>query len=98
MLPLNSRATSERIGRYRLRCEGEPLIKRHELRSFALAIAFFVALAVVSQALAGDGKKDWVMIGHDPANSRNQPKEKEIDASNVGRLTLKWVATTTGDV
>ena len=64
------------------------MVKRQKLRTLAVAVAFFAALALVSQALAGDWKKEWVTIGHDPANSRNQPQEKEIDPSNVGGLTL----------
>ena len=57
-----------------------------------------LALAVVAQAVAGDGKKDWATIGHDPANTRNQPFEHKIKPANVDRLAPKWVATTTGDV
>ncbi len=40
----------------------------------------------------------WRMIGHDPANTRNQPFEHGIKPANVSRLALKWAATTTGDV
>src|SRR6185312_7246919 len=40
----------------------------------------------------------WPMIGHDPANSRNQPAEHAIGPSTVRTLVPKWVATTTGDV
>src|SRR5262245_28886786 len=46
----------------------------------------------------GDGEFDWPMIGHDPANTRNQPFERRIRPGNAHRLMLKWVATTTGDV
>jgi polyvinyl alcohol dehydrogenase (cytochrome) len=70
---------------------------KRRLRRFALAAAL-AALAVVSQAVAGDGNKDWVMIGHDPENSRSQPSERELGPSNVNQLTQKWVATTAGDV
>jgi len=41
---------------------------------------------------------DWPMIGHDPANTRNQPFERRITPRNVGRLWPKWVSTTAGDV
>src|SRR5258705_7225877 len=40
----------------------------------------------------------WRMIGHDAANTRNQPFEHRIKPANVSRLALKWTATTTGDV
>jgi polyvinyl alcohol dehydrogenase (cytochrome) len=38
------------------------------------------------------------MIGHDPADTRNQPFEHIIGPSNVHRLAVKWIASTTGDV
>src|SRR5262245_35937599 len=64
----------------------------------ALGVAF-AAFAVTARPLAnGDDERDWPMIGHDPANSRNQPFEHRIRPDNVHRLALKWVATTTGDV
>jgi polyvinyl alcohol dehydrogenase (cytochrome) len=44
------------------------------------------------------GGPDWVMSGHDSANSRNQPFEQEIGPANASRLALKWSATTAGDV
>jgi polyvinyl alcohol dehydrogenase (cytochrome) len=40
----------------------------------------------------------WPTIGHDPANTRNQPLERRISRKNVHRLSPKWVANTTGDV
>src|SRR5262245_20239266 len=62
---------------------------------FALAAAF----AMSARPLAdGDSEFDWPMIGHDPANTRNQPFEHRIRPGNAHRLALKWVATTTGDV
>ncbi len=64
----------------------------------ALAVILLAALAAASATFAKDGGHDWPMIGHDPANTRNQPFERDIDASNVSDLTLKWVATTAGDV
>jgi hypothetical protein len=38
------------------------------------------------------------VIGHDPADSRNQPFEHHIGPASVRTLVPKWVATTTGDV
>ena len=43
-------------------------------------------------------RPEWLTIGHDPANTRNQPFERRIKPANVNRLALKWMATTTGDV
>jgi polyvinyl alcohol dehydrogenase (cytochrome) len=44
------------------------------------------------------GGAEWASIGHDPANTRDQPDEHIINTSNVSQLAPKWVATTTGDV
>src|SRR4051794_1352235 len=68
------------------------------LRKGALVAGAILALAVVAQAVARDGKQDWATIGFDAANSRNQPFDHRIKPPNVSRLALKWVATTTGDV
>src|SRR5262245_9310985 len=43
-------------------------------------------------------RHDWPMIGHDPANTRDQPFEHRIGPTNVHRLATKWVATMAGDV
>jgi polyvinyl alcohol dehydrogenase (cytochrome) len=40
----------------------------------------------------------WRMIGRNSKNSRNQPFEHSIRKTNVGRLAVKWTASTTGDV
>src|SRR5205814_189902 len=62
-------------------------------------VATFAAFAATARPLAnGDSEFDWPMIGHDPANTRNQPFEHSIRPGNAYRLALKWVATTTGDV
>jgi polyvinyl alcohol dehydrogenase (cytochrome) len=71
---------------------------RSASRRVALAIATLAALAGATQVLASSSGHDWPMIGHDPANTRNQPFEHKIKPSNVSRLAPKWVATTTGDV
>src|SRR5215467_1462927 len=69
------------------------------VRKTVLAIGLLAALAGVARTWAAvEGGPDWRMIGHDSTNTRNQPFEKTIDPSNVNRLTLKWKATTTGDV
>src|SRR5262245_421476 len=65
---------------------------------FAL-VTMSVAFAVTARPLAdGDSEFDWPMIGHDPANTRNQPFDHRIRPGNAHRRALKWGATTTGDV
>ena len=41
---------------------------------------------------------DWGTIGNDATNSRSQPFEHTIDPANAGRLGVKWIASTAGDV
>ena len=66
-------------------------------RTLALACLAVVALVATAQTFAGDGG-DWTTYGHDPANTRNQPDERDITPANASQLALKWVATTSGDV
>ncbi len=40
----------------------------------------------------------WLMSGHDFANSRSQPAEVRINPANVHSLAVKWVFTTGADV
>jgi len=62
-------------------------------------VAVVVALAgAASMHATVGGGPEWRMIGHDSANTRNQPFEHEIGPANVGGLAVKWIATTTGDV
>ena len=88
-----------------------PFGPRSRFRTVAFALALLAALAGAPTTFArddgkGQGKDEhdrahrpkWRMIGHDPANSRNQPFEHRIRPANVDRLALKWTATTTGDV
>jgi len=65
-----------------------------------LIIALFAILAgaVTIVATGHAGRADWTTIGHDAANSRNQPLERTIGRHNVDRLLPKWIAQTTGDV
>jgi outer membrane protein assembly factor BamB len=65
------------------------------VRAGGLAPLGVAALAVASQAVASG---DWATIGHDPADSWNQPFEHQISPAKVSRLAPKWVATTTSDV
>lgn len=63
-------------------------------RRFGIVLA---ASAVALLAAAGSVlAKDWAMFGVDATNSANN--STAVDASNVGRLTPKWVFTTGGDV
>jgi polyvinyl alcohol dehydrogenase (cytochrome) len=40
----------------------------------------------------------WSMGGHDFQNTRSNPVQKTVSASNASRLATKWAATTHGDV
>jgi polyvinyl alcohol dehydrogenase (cytochrome) len=76
------------------------MFSRAHARFPKLAVAFVLlaTLAAVPATFARDGGRDWTTIGRDAENTRNQPFEHRIDASNVSGLALKWVATTAGDV
>jgi polyvinyl alcohol dehydrogenase (cytochrome) len=81
------------------RHDGQSGGSRPPLSRLALVFALLAAFAGTARLLATvGGGLDWRMIGHDPANSRNQPFEHRIRPGNVHRLALKWVATTAGDV
>jgi len=71
-----------------------------------LAASIAAAAGVVRIAAAHEDRdaddrhthhRGWPMIGHDPADTRNQPFERIIGPSNVHRLAVKWTAPTTGD-
>ena len=64
-------------------------------RPWALSLVALGLLVFAGSAAAADG---WTTYGRDPANTRTQPNEHDIGTDNVGRLAVKWVATTTGDV
>jgi polyvinyl alcohol dehydrogenase (cytochrome) len=65
----------------------------------AIILTLLAAFAATPKPLAHDNdRSEWRMIGHDPANTRNQDDEHRIRPSNAHRLALKWVATTAGDV
>jgi polyvinyl alcohol dehydrogenase (cytochrome) len=61
------------------------------------AVLGFLALASQTFANVGGGPW-WNMIGHDSANSRNQPFETTIGPANASRLAPKWIAQMAGDV
>jgi polyvinyl alcohol dehydrogenase (cytochrome) len=69
------------------------------MRKIAFVFALLTAIAGAARIVViGDDRRDWPMIGQDPANSRNQPAEREIRPGNVNRLALKWTSMTAGDV
>jgi polyvinyl alcohol dehydrogenase (cytochrome) len=72
--------------------------RRRLNRMGGLALLGVAVLVLATQAIAGVDGRGWATIGHDPADSRNQPFEHLISPATVGRLVPKWVATTTGDV
>jgi PQQ-like domain len=71
---------------------------RSPLRRALHASLVLAALALASQAIAGEGNNGWTSIGRDPENTRYQPFEAQLSPTNVARLAPKWIATTAGDV
>jgi polyvinyl alcohol dehydrogenase (cytochrome) len=68
------------------------------LLRITLIVSLFAALVGTATLATVGGGPDWGMIGNDATNSRNQPFERTIGPENAGRLAVKWVATTAGDV
>jgi polyvinyl alcohol dehydrogenase (cytochrome) len=64
----------------------------------AVVAATVLAGTAVTLAVAAVGGPGWGTIGHDPANSRSQPFERELSPATVDRLAPKWVATKAGEV
>src|SRR5258705_7538532 len=72
---------------------------RRHLPTIALLVALLAGSAGAAGSFGnGGGGPGWRTIGHDSRNSRNQPFERTIGPANAGRLAVKWVATTAGDV
>ena len=63
-----------------------------------LIVAAALAAVLPTNADGPDHQKDWPMNGHDIANTRRQPDERDIGRRNAARLAPKWVLTTGGDV
>jgi polyvinyl alcohol dehydrogenase (cytochrome) len=67
-----------------------------------VALMMTLALTLVARqyisADAEHGHPEWLMNGHDVANSRSQPSEHRIASRNVNQLSPRWTLTTTGDV
>ena len=83
--------------------------RRGRLGVVVCAISAFVAMlatAACGRGAAGPpafgiavtSGQSWSSWGHDLANTRNQPLESILKASNVGKLTEKWTYTTAGYV
>jgi polyvinyl alcohol dehydrogenase (cytochrome) len=49
-------------------------------------------------AANGQGAADWPMYGRDLAGSHYNPNEKQLTPGSVGRLKVKWIFETGGDV
>ena len=66
----------------------------------ALATTIALAFIALQHTSADVGRfiPTWPMIGHDIANTRNQPFERRISRRNVDRLSPRWTFTTAGDV
>ena len=79
--------------------QGQSGHPRRRLSTIALLVALMAASAIAARSFAdGGGGPGWRTIGHDSRNSRNQPFERTIGPANAGRLAVKWIATTAGDV
>jgi polyvinyl alcohol dehydrogenase (cytochrome) len=66
------------------------------IRTIALVALVFAA---ASGALAWDhATPSWRMIGHGARDNRTQPFERRIGVESAHRLTVKWIASTAGDV
>lgn len=70
------------------------MLHHYEWRSRIIAALSLVCVAIPVRAQTAQ----WLIAGHDLSNTRSQPAETTINASNVGKLTTKWVFTTGGDV
>ena len=65
----------------------------------AAGIAAVLAVALIGWAHQNSGGSgEWPVTGQDLSNSRNQPAEHRINASNVSSLQVAWSFTTGGSV
>src|SRR3954454_10451367 len=56
------------------------------------------ALIQLGAQTSGTLNIQWPVAGQNLADTRSQPSETRINASNVSRLAVKWVFTTAGSV
>ena len=68
-------------------------VKKHAMYSVALGVAISL-----TSTIAYAGSKDWPNSGNGPDNTRNQSKEKDISADNVGSLVIKWQKDLDGEI
>ncbi|HMF99239.1 MAG TPA: PQQ-binding-like beta-propeller repeat protein [Vicinamibacterales bacterium] len=79
--------------------DSHPRRSRTHTATITITLALLAAFAVSPRLpVTAHDEQAWPMIGHDPADSRNQPSEHRIRPDNVHRLAVKWTATTAGDV
>ena len=75
---------------------------RHPVVRVLVVLMTTLALTLVARqyisAQAEHGHPEWLMNGHDIANTRSQPFEHRISSNNVNLLAPRWTLTTTGDV
>src|SRR5256885_11092922 len=65
------------------------------------SVLLMLGMGICAAAQGSDDdliRGEWRMMGHDLANSRNQPAEMRIGPHNVRSLAVKWIFTTGGDV
>lgn len=63
-----------------------------------IATIVFVSALWKRTSASGANGAEWLMIGHDVANTRSQPAEILLSPENVDQLSPRWVLTTAGDV
>src|SRR5436305_736291 len=66
--------------------------------TIAAALAATTAVIYLGAETSGGLNVQWPLAGQNLADTRSQPRETTINASNVSRLTPKWVFTTNGSV
>ena len=75
---------------------------RHPVVRVLVVLMTTLALTLVARqyisAQAEHGHPEWLMNGHDIANSRSQPFEHRISSRNANQLSPRWTLTTAGDV
>lgn len=82
--------------------QGPPPVRRWQIPTVLLVgVAFAVPATGAAAAVCDDGKHprgEWPTYGQDLRNSRAQPAEKRIDASNVAQLEAGWVHAANGPI
>jgi len=72
--------------------------KRIHFPLIAAALAATTAVIYVGAQTSGSLNIQWPIAGQNLADTRSQPSETTINASNASQLTMKWVFSTTGSV